>query len=66
MRACPWAKEFYMLAFTQPGLRDAIGFGGLRKIYETIVEKGLRIHVDLSEILEGGDGREKEAAGKGT
>ena len=59
MRACPWAKEFYMLAFTQPRLRDAIGFGGLRKIYQTVVEKGLRIHVELSEILEGRDGRER-------
>ena len=68
MRACPWAKEFYMLAFTESKLRDAIGFTGLRSIYETMVEKGIRIHVDLAEVLEGRDarerGREAEASGK--
>jgi hypothetical protein len=51
MRACPGAKAFYMLAFTEPRLRDAIGFRDLRRIYETMVEKGLRILVDL-EVLE--------------
>jgi hypothetical protein len=40
MRACPWAKAVYMLAFTEPRLRDAIGFGGLRRIYETMEERG--------------------------
>jgi hypothetical protein len=60
IRACPWAKEFYMLAFTEPQLRDAIGFTGLRNIYETMVEKRIRIHVDLAEVLEGRDAREKE------
>lgn len=68
MRACPWAKKFYMLAFTESKLRDAIGFTGLRSIYETMVEKGIRIHVDLAEVLEGRDtrelGREAEASGK--
>ena len=52
MRACPWAKPIYMLAFTEPRLRDAIGFVGLRRIYETMVEKGLRVHVDLGDVLE--------------
>lgn len=60
MRACPWAKEFYMLAFTESKLRDAIGFRGLRSIYETMVEKGIRIHVDLGEVLEGQDARQRE------
>lgn len=52
MRACPWAKAFYMLAFTAPRLRDAMGFDGLRRIYETMVEKGLRMHVELGDVLE--------------
>ena len=66
MRACPWAKEFYMLAFTETRLRDAIGFSGLRRIYETMVEKGLRIHVDLSEVLEDWDDKHREEGGKGS
>jgi tetratricopeptide (TPR) repeat protein len=67
MRACPWAKKFYMLAFTESKLRDAIGFTGLRSIYETMVEKGIRIHVDLAELLEGRDAREigREAKASG-
>jgi len=65
MRACPWAKEFYMLAFTESKLRDAIGFRGLRSIYETMVEKGIRIHVDLGEVLEGRDAKEREAEAGG-
>jgi hypothetical protein len=65
MRACPWAKDFYMLAFTNPRLRDAIRFDGLRRIYETMVEKGLRIHVDLGDILEEWDERDREGAGQG-
>ena len=47
-----------MLAFTEPRLRDAIGFGGLRRIYETMEEKGMRIHVDLGDVLEGHPGSE--------
>lgn len=53
MRACPWAKEFYMLAFAEQRLRDVIGFDGLRKIYETMAEKGIRIRVDLRGCLGG-------------
>jgi hypothetical protein len=52
MRACPWAKVFYMLAFSESSLRDAIGFTGLRQIYDTMVEKGIRIHIDLGQVLE--------------
>ena len=51
IRSCPWAKQMYMLEFTQEGLRNDIGFEGLKKIYETMVEKGIRIHVDLSGFL---------------
>lgn len=55
MRACPWAKEFYLLAFTH--LRDVLGFKELRKLYEVLGEKGLRVHVDLEDVFEGYDER---------
>ena len=60
LRACPWAKELYMLAFSEEKLRDAIGFDGLRRVYETMSEKGLRIHVDLGDLLEEWDERGKK------
>ena len=51
VRACPWAKDLYMLAFTNARLRDAVGNVELRKIYDTMAEKGLRLHVDLETIF---------------
>lgn len=62
MRACPWSKELIMLAFTH--LRtDAVrqrygdtgqgmGFDELRWVYNVLVEKELRIHVDVEGMLD--------------
>jgi hypothetical protein len=49
--ACPWAKEVYMEAFA---LREGLGFVGteLKAVYETMVAKGLRVHVDLDDFLD--------------
>jgi hypothetical protein len=51
MRACPWCKDLYMLAFTT-GLRDEMGEGELLAIYNVLEEKELRVRVDLGERLE--------------
>ncbi|KAL8715541.1 MAG: hypothetical protein Q9220_000877 [cf. Caloplaca sp. 1 TL-2023] len=45
MRACPWAKEIYMLAFSHLG--EEMSEMELRGIYEIMVEKELRMHVPL-------------------
>ncbi|EHA18387.1 hypothetical protein ASPNIDRAFT_177749 [Aspergillus niger ATCC 1015] len=65
MRACPWSKELIMLAFTH--LRadvireqypqdsrkgDGMGFDELRHVYNVLVEKGLRIHLDIENELD--------------
>lgn len=50
IRACPWAKNLYMLAFSEAPLRKALGGTELRKVYDMMLEKGLRIHVDLDQI----------------
>jgi hypothetical protein len=52
IRACPWAKELYMLGFSDAGLRKAIGGDELRKVYDVMLEKGLRVHVDLEQMLQ--------------
>ena len=49
MRALPWLKAFYMLAFEH--MRDILSFNELKKIYEVMVEKELRIHVDLEDAF---------------
>lgn len=49
--ACPWAKELYMEAFRE-GLNGEFSEGELRGIFQTMVTKGLRMHVDLEEFLE--------------
>ena len=52
IRACPWVKELYLLPFEYlrhgPGaMRDA----DLKKVYDMMVEKGLRLHVDLEQLI---------------
>ena len=56
LRACPWAKDLYMLAFEH--LRgEVMGEADLRGIYELLGEKELRVHVGLEDIFEGLDER---------
>ncbi|KAL4932042.1 uncharacterized protein BDV17DRAFT_254797 [Aspergillus undulatus] len=67
MRACPWSKDIIMLAFThlrEDVVRDFVGdstsvvkgsgmnFHELRHVYNVLVEKELRIHVDIERELD--------------
>ncbi|PGH31298.1 hypothetical protein GX50_05943 [[Emmonsia] crescens] len=52
IRACPWAKELVLLAFRERGLRELMGQDELRKVWNVLVEKELRVHVDLEEWFE--------------
>jgi hypothetical protein len=49
MRACPWAKDFIMMAFTE---LEGLGVGDKIAIYKVLVEKELRIHVDVEHRIE--------------
>ncbi|KAI9785394.1 MAG: hypothetical protein M1835_003344 [Candelina submexicana] len=51
MRNVPWAKRFIMLAFGT-GLRAIMGFEELRKVWNVLGEKELRVFVDLEEAFE--------------
>lgn len=47
LRACPWAKELYVLGFeTLEGLVD---FGDLKGTWRVMGEKELRVHIDLED-----------------
>ena len=50
VRACPWVKGLYMLAFER--LRDVMSMEELKGVHEMMVEKEIRVHVDLNEWLE--------------
>lgn len=52
IKACPWAKLLYMLAFEFLRGTDGLTDEELRSIYELMGEKELRIHVSLEDVFE--------------
>ncbi|KAF4957408.1 hypothetical protein FGADI_3144 [Fusarium gaditjirri] len=50
LRHCPWSKDAMMEAFLT--LNIEMDSSELKGIFETMVSKGLRIHVDLEEFLD--------------
>ncbi|KAG8528845.1 uncharacterized protein KY384_006534 [Bacidia gigantensis] len=53
IRACPWVKELYMLAFEWLNeVKDGMNEEELRGVYDLMEEKGIRVHVDLEELIE--------------
>lgn len=55
VKACPWAKELYMIAFEY--LRTVMDESELTGLYELMVERELRIHLGLEEIIDKRDER---------
>ena len=53
VRACPWVKGIYMLAFEW--LRGGMRVEELRGVYEGMGEKELRVHVSLDDVFEAWD-----------
>lgn len=49
MREIPWVKEFGMLAFTH--LQGVLSHDELLAIYSTMMDRGLRVHVELERFL---------------
>lgn len=61
VRACPWAKALVMMAFTHLRAAGVMGFEELKKVYNVLVEKELRVHVDLEEVFEDYDAAAERA-----
>lgn len=66
IRACPWSKDLILLAFERlyertPGARDGLQAQELRQLYQLLIEKQMRVHVDLSKGLEEMDVRKAKA-----
>ncbi|BGP21464.1 hypothetical protein JCM10295v2_000339 [Rhodotorula toruloides] len=52
IRECPWCKEFYLRPFS-PALRSVYRSRELRDFHHLLLEKGLRVRVDIEPYLEG-------------
>ncbi|GAA5980700.1 hypothetical protein JCM10908_001742 [Rhodotorula pacifica] len=52
IRECPWCKEFYLRPFS-PMLRSVFRSRELRDFHHLLLEKGLRIRVDVEAFLDG-------------
>uniref|UniRef100_A0A0K3C9N5 BY PROTMAP: gi/647394756/emb/CDR35990.1/ RHTO0S01e11694g1_1 [Rhodosporidium toruloides] n=1 Tax=Rhodotorula toruloides TaxID=5286 RepID=A0A0K3C9N5_RHOTO len=52
IRECPWCKEFYLRPFS-PALRSVYRSRELRDFHHLLLEKGLRVRVDIEPFLEG-------------
>ncbi|KAH8176286.1 NRDE-2, necessary for RNA interference domain-containing protein [Sarocladium implicatum] len=50
LRHCPWSKEIMMQAFTT--LVRTMESDELRAVYDTMLSKGMRIHVELEDYLQ--------------
>ena len=50
IQACPWVKALWMMGFVE--LRGEMSTEELKGLYEMMVEKELRLHVDLIEFLD--------------
>ncbi|MCJ1394657.1 hypothetical protein MMC18_007537 [Xylographa bjoerkii] len=50
VRACPWVKELYLLAFEWLG--EGMSVDELKAVYEMVVERELRVFVGLEEAFE--------------
>lgn len=48
--SCPWSKELAMEAFA-PAMVKGMDSAELRSVFHTLASKGLRIHVDLEDVV---------------
>ena len=47
---CPWVKELYLLAFER--LQDMMSLKELKGVYETMVDRDIRIRIPLDDLFE--------------
>lgn len=50
LRACPWAKELYIIGFEE--MDDMLEYGELKRTWRVMGEKELRVHIDLEDNFE--------------
>lgn len=61
---CPWYKDLYLLAF-EPRMKRLFSLDELDQLYQTMLEKEIRVRCDIPERLSGGTPKEEEAPNNG-
>lgn len=51
LQACPWSKEIYLLPFQECLLKSIVGKEELKQLYHSMIQRGLRIRLDISDDL---------------
>ncbi|KAI0603498.1 NRDE-2, necessary for RNA interference-domain-containing protein [Biscogniauxia sp. FL1348] len=62
IQCCPWSKDVFMEAFVTL-VRD-MDSSELKSVYNTLCDKGLRVHVEMEEFVEKWRRERKEKTGK--
>ncbi|KAM0754939.1 DUF1740-domain-containing protein [Meredithblackwellia eburnea MCA 4105] len=62
IRECPWCKELYLKAFS-PHLRPSFRSKELRQVHSLLLEKGLRVRLELDGFLRGWSSSDVEDEG---
>ncbi|GAA6015188.1 hypothetical protein JCM11491_000498 [Sporobolomyces phaffii] len=52
LRECPWCKEFYLRPFS-PTLRSVYRSSELRDFHHLLLEKGIRVRIEVDPFLDG-------------
>lgn len=47
LRRCPWMKDAYLAAFESEAMRQVLGEDGLKELYESMLERGLRVRIEI-------------------
>jgi len=50
LKQLPWCKGFAMLAFGIEGVKEVLGEEGLGRVYGVMLEKEMRIYVDIQGV----------------
>jgi hypothetical protein len=58
IQRCPWSKEVFMEAFTT--LARDMDTSELRSVFNTLSDKGLRVHVELDTFVEAWNTAQKQ------
>lgn len=56
---CPWYKDLYLLAF-EPRMKRLFSLDELDQLYQTMLEKEIRVRCEIPERLSGGTPKEEE------
>ena len=52
LQTCPWHKDLYLSALSSQLLQNALEPSGTRSLYNLMLDRGIRLHIDISDQLD--------------